>query len=103
MSSSSEPDDRTVPAPAAVTVYWRPGCGFCLMLRRGLRKAGVPTREINIWDDPEAAAFVRQHARGNETVPTVDVAGTVLVNPRARQVADLARAAGVPGTGPDGR
>jgi hypothetical protein len=66
------------------------------MLRRGLRKAGVPTHEVDIWEDPDAAAFVRRHAGGNETVPTVDVAGTVLVNPRAGQVADLARAAGVP-------
>lgn len=88
------------PGQARVTVYWRPGCGFCLVLRRGLRKAGVPTDEVNIWDDPEAAAFVRRHARGNETVPTVDVAGTVLVNPRVGQVADLARAAGIPMTTP---
>ena len=99
MNPNTESDDP--PAPAQVTVYWRPGCGFCFMLRRGLRKAGVPTVEVNIHDDPEAAAFVRRHARGNETVPTVDVAGTVLVNPRAGQVAELARAAGVPMTGPD--
>jgi glutaredoxin len=94
MSPSIEPDEPT--APARVTVYWRPGCGFCFTLRRGLRKAGVPTHEVDIWEDPDAAAFVRRHAGGNETVPTVDVAGTVLVNPRAGQVADLARAAGVP-------
>jgi len=98
MSPSIESDDP--PAPARVTVYWRPGCGFCALLRRGLRKAGVPTDEVDIWEDPEAAAFVRRHARGNETVPTVDVAGTVLVNPRAGQVAELARAAGVPMSAP---
>jgi glutaredoxin len=101
MSSNPGLDDR--PAPVGVTVYWRPGCAFCLVLRRRFRKAGVPTDEVNIWDDPAAAAFVRRHARGNETVPTVDVAGTVLVNPRARHVVDLAKAAGVPITEPGHR
>ena len=31
--------------------------------------------EVNIWKDPAAAAFVRSVADGNETVPTVTVAG----------------------------
>lgn len=78
-----------------IVVYWRSGCGFCAMLRRQLRKAGIATEERNIWDDPAAAAFVRRHANGNETVPTVDVAGTVMVNPSVRQVAAAARQAGI--------
>jgi hypothetical protein len=36
---------------------------------------------VNIWEDPEAAAFVRSVARGNETVPTVTVGDVALVNP----------------------
>jgi len=89
--------DLEAPSPTGptVTVYWRPGCGFCSVLRRRLQKAAVPTVEINIWEDPQAAAFVRSHARGNETVPTVDVDGTVVVNPSARAVIELARGAGV--------
>ncbi|MEQ1699899.1 MAG: glutaredoxin domain-containing protein, partial [Ilumatobacteraceae bacterium] len=35
-----------------ITVYWRPGCPFCSSLRRGLHRAGLPFREVNIWDDP---------------------------------------------------
>jgi glutaredoxin-like protein len=89
-------------AAPTVDVYWRPGCGFCSALFRGLRRAGVPFREIDIWEDPEAAAFVRAHARGNETVPTVDVAGTVLVNPPASRVVDLATQAGIELVGPEG-
>ena len=90
------PEQRPGPEPEpSVTVYWRPGCGFCSSLRRQLRKAGVETVEVDIWEEPDAAAFVRRHARGNETVPTVDVAGTVLVNPSAHQVVDLAQAAGI--------
>jgi hypothetical protein len=69
------------------------------MLRSKLRLAGVATVDRNIWDDPDAAAFVRAHAGGNETVPTVDVAGTVLVNPPAKTVIELARAAETGGPG----
>jgi mycoredoxin len=32
--------------------------------------------EINIWEDPQAAARVRSVANGNETVPTVFVGPT---------------------------
>jgi mycoredoxin len=72
----------------AVQVYWRPGCPFCGSLRRGLARAGVPTREIDIWADPSGAARVRAVAGGNETVPTVFVGGHALVNPRVGQVLD---------------
>ena len=59
------------------------------MLRSGLQRAGIEYREVNIWDDPEAAAFVRSVARGNETVPTVTVGSVSLVNPSAGEVAAL--------------
>ncbi len=70
----------------SVTFYWRPGCGFCTSLHARLDAAGVEMEPHNIWDDPEAAAFVRSVARGNETVPTVVVAGRGLVNPRPAEV-----------------
>ena len=77
-----------------ITVYWRPGCVFCAVLRRSLARAGVATTEVNIWDDPAGAAVVRRAAGGNETVPTVAVGGRYLVNPSAKAVlaaAGLAR------------
>ena len=89
-------DDSTSPGPTAdaqVTVYWRPGCPFCAMLRAGLRRHDVEYAEVNIWEDPDAAAFVRSVARGNETVPTVTVGTVSLVNPSAREVAALVSAA----------
>lgn len=75
-----------------VTVYWRPGCPFCARLRWRLRKAGLETTEVNIWADPDAAAVVRSIAHGDETVPTVVIAGEGLVNPPARVVLDAVRA-----------
>ena len=83
------PNDEDGPHAADVTFFWRPGCGFCTRLRQGLVAAGVRLDERNIWEDPEAAAFVRSVARGNETVPTVVVRGTALVNPPAHEVVAL--------------
>ena len=71
----------------AVHLYWRPGCMFCTMLQRGLTKARIDTVDHNIWDDPADAAVVRSHANGNETVPTVVIGSTGMVNPSAAQVA----------------
>ena len=76
-------------APTQVVVYSRPGCPYCFMLRAGLRRADVPFTEIDIWQDPDAAAFVRSVANGNETVPTVTVGDVSLVNPSAKRVREL--------------
>ncbi|MCU1399561.1 MAG: (Rhomboid family) [Acidimicrobiales bacterium] len=70
----------------SITVYWRPGCGFCAGLFRQLDKLQVPYETVNIWDEPSGAAFVRSVARGNETVPTVAVGPVSMVNPSAREV-----------------
>ena len=81
-----------------VTVYWRPGCPFCLWLRLVLRVRGARAQWVNIWDDPTAAAFVRSVADGNETVPTVVINGHPLVNPAPRRVAAAASTLGlIPG------
>ncbi len=75
------------PQPAeAVEVYWRPGCGFCSTLRRDLHRTGLPLREINIWNDQDAATLVRQAAGGSETVPTVVIGPHALVSPTVDEV-----------------
>ena len=58
------------------------------MLQRDIQHAGLEVDYRNIWDDPDAAAFVRSVARGNETVPTVAVGDTALVNPRIGELID---------------
>lgn len=73
-----------------IDLYWRPGCGYCAALRRQLDRAGIDRVEHNIWDDPGAAATVRAHADGGETVPTVLVGGRAMVNPSLTQVARAA-------------
>lgn len=73
---------------AAVTLYTRPGCPFCTLLRWRLRRSGLPVREVDIWDDPTAAAVVGAATGGDETVPTVVVGPQTLVNPTIGQVED---------------
>jgi mycoredoxin len=74
-----------------ITVYWRPGCGFCSRLRRQLDAANIGYREVDIWSDPDGAAFVRSVANGNETVPTVAIGTVALVNPPVDAIIDVAR------------
>lgn len=74
---------------AEVVLYTRPGCAFCSSLRRKLRRSGMPVREIDIWQDNDAAALVRKAAGGSETVPTVVVGEVTLVNPSYRQVVEV--------------
>jgi mycoredoxin len=74
-----------------VVMYWRPGCVFCLDLLLRLTFTRLRYRKVNIGKDPRARAFVRSVAAGNETVPTVVVAGRVLVNPSKRQLIEAVR------------
>jgi mycoredoxin len=72
-----------------VTMYWRPGCGFCAALKSRFERAELAYTAVNIWEDPEAAAFVRSVANGNEVVPTVTVGSTAAVNPSLEDVLDM--------------
>lgn len=82
-TNAGEPTSASKPT---IDVYWRPGCGFCGRLERDIRAHQIDATFHNIWDDPAAAAFVRSVARGNETVPTVTVAGLSMVNPSIHDV-----------------
>ncbi|MEV7615550.1 glutaredoxin domain-containing protein [Streptomyces sp. NPDC089799] len=62
-------------------VYWRPGCTYCLRLRLRLGRTARRVHWVDIWRDPAGAAVVRQANDGNETVPTVVVAGRPHTNP----------------------
>lgn len=69
-----------------VTVYWRPGCGFCGALMRSLERHELDFERVDIWEDEDGAAYVRSVADGDETVPTVRVGDRGLVNPSAGEV-----------------
>ncbi|WP_250291267.1 glutaredoxin domain-containing protein [Streptomyces atroolivaceus] len=67
-------------------VYWRAGCTYCLRLRLRLGRSARRMHWVDIWRDPAGAAVVREVNDGNETVPTVVVAGRPYVNPDPRWV-----------------
>ncbi|ASR39794.1 NrdH-redoxin [Prauserella marina] len=62
------------------------------MLRDDVERSGLPFTDVNIWEEPEAAARVRSVADGNETVPTVFVGEHALVNPSIGELTALVRA-----------
>ena len=105
--SASHGESRPGEGPA-VEVFWRPGCVFCVALRADLALRGIAAKWVDIWEDDDAAAFVRSVNSGNEVVPTVRVGGHVRTNPSGRDVAALLAAATTeggaadvgPGTGP---
>ena len=76
-----------------VTIYWRDGCPFCIRLRRAVRRNADRATWVDIWSDPDAAAFVRTtNEGGDEVVPTVVIDGVAHTNPQPRVVVDaLAR------------
>ena len=78
---------------AAVTIYWRPMCGYCETLKRDLSARGVTYDTVDIWADRTQAGVVRAATGGDEIVPTVRVADRFFVNPSADEVLEAARAA----------
>lgn len=78
--------DALAQADQGVAIYWRPGCPFCANLGLRVRRYADRAAWVNIWEDEEGAAFVRGVNGGNETVPTVVIAGAPHTNPSPRLV-----------------
>ncbi|WP_156741932.1 mycoredoxin [Occultella aeris] len=68
-------------------MYSTTWCGYCRRLKTQLKSAGIAYNEVNIEEDPGAAAFVEQVNDGNQTVPTILFPdGTAATNPSLAQV-----------------
>ncbi|MER7725058.1 glutaredoxin domain-containing protein [Streptomyces sp. NPDC096323] len=80
-SVSAQEAQRRSAVDGRPVVYWRPGCTYCLRLRSRLGRRARQLHWVNIWKDPDGAAAVRAANGGNETVPTVVVAGESHTNP----------------------
>lgn len=76
----------------SVVIYWRPGCGFCQRLKGHLGSDGDRATWVNIWQDEDGAAYVREVNGGNETVPTVVIDGVPHTNPRPAMVLERLQA-----------
>lgn len=77
---------RRSAADGRPVVFWRPGCKYCIRLRIRLGRSARRLHWVDIWSDPAGAAAVRAANDGNETVPTVFVAGRPHTNPEPEWV-----------------
>jgi len=71
------------PAPepkADLVMYCTPWCPDCRRARAYLKERGIAYVEVDISRDRAAAERVRGWANGNETTPTFNVKGTIVVN-----------------------
>jgi glutaredoxin len=69
----------SVEPSADVVMYCTSWCPGCRRARVYLEARAIPYTEIDITRDREAAARVRGWADGNETTPTFNVRGQILV------------------------
>ncbi|SFB91824.1 mycoredoxin [Streptomyces aidingensis] len=70
-----------------VTMYSTSWCGYCRRLKGQLDREGILYNEVNIEENPDAAALVEKANNGNQTVPTLIFAdGSTLTNPSVAQV-----------------
>lgn len=71
----------------AVTIYSTPWCGYCQRLKAQMGREGIEFVEVDIEQDPAAAALVEGVNGGNQTVPTLVYAdGSAETNPSIGQV-----------------
>ena len=64
----------------SLIMYCTPWCSTCRQARAYLAQKGIAYTEVDISKDRAAAARVRGWANGNETTPTFDINGTIIVD-----------------------
>ena len=75
-----------------LTMYSTEWCGYCIRLKRGLEREGIPFDDIDIEQDEAAADFVTTVNGGNAVVPTVLLPdGSTLTNPPLPLLLEAAR------------
>ena len=77
-----------------VKVYGADWCGDTQRTLEHLRELGVAHKYINVEQDAQAAAWVREHNDGKERKPTLDIAGQVLSVPTNRELESALREKG---------
>ncbi|HZL02316.1 MAG TPA: mycoredoxin [Cellulomonas sp.] len=78
---------RTLPEAGTITMYSTTWCGYCRRLKSQLDSVGIGYTEVNIEEQPDAAAFVEQVNGGNQTVPTIVFPdGSAATNPSLADV-----------------
>jgi glutaredoxin len=72
---------QAAPEPVAdVVLYCTAWCPACRRARAWFKEHGIQYVEVDITRDRIAAQKVRGWANGNETTPTINIKGTIIVN-----------------------
>ena len=74
----AQPEPVSAPRQGVV-LYCTRWCPTCYRARAYFEQRGIPYTEIDINYDKEAAKRVREWANGNQTTPTFEINGTVVV------------------------
>jgi mycoredoxin len=68
-------------------MYSTQWCGYCKRLKSMLNADGITFTEIDLEQDPDAAAIVERVNNGNQTVPTLVFSdGEAMTNPSVAKV-----------------
>ena len=68
-------------------MYSTQWCGYCKRLKAMLNQDGITFTEIDLEQDPDAAAIVERVNNGNQTVPTLVFSdGESMTNPSVAKV-----------------
>lgn len=81
--------DESELSAKSVTLYCTSWCPDCRRARAWLADHKIAYTEIDIERDPAAAKQVRQWANGNQTTPTFDINGVIVVNFELKQLEEL--------------
>jgi glutaredoxin len=63
-----------------VVLYCTSWCPDCRRARAWLKEHEISYTEVDIGSNPKAAKQVRAWANGNETTPTFEIDGTIIIN-----------------------
>lgn len=75
------------PERGTVTTFTTTWCGYCRRLKAQMQREGIAFTEVDIERRPEAADFVMEVNRGNQTVPTLLFSdGSAATNPSIAEV-----------------
>jgi glutaredoxin len=74
---------------AAVVMYCTQWCPDCKRARAYLKEHNIEYVEVDITRDREAAKRVRGWANGNETTPTFNIKGTIVVDFKRAEIDKL--------------
>lgn len=82
--------------PLPIRMYASPWCEDSELARNRLRELGIPFAEVNVEEDPDAAAYVERLNQGFRSTPTIVFGdeALIVVEPTVEELDEALRRAG---------